>query len=113
MCTNLSRDEDSVRDAAGASVKSAISHTFTRDTRDDPFIATRGFYLRLKQVSQHLLDLERELLLIWRYSLSQEYAGLGGDANFVKAEQEGSISRSLGGGYVRSLAPVSTIRESC
>ncbi|GAA5854270.1 hypothetical protein JCM5353_000195 [Sporobolomyces roseus] len=71
----------SVRDAAGASVKSAISHTFTRDTRDDPFIATRGFYLRLKQ----------------------EYAGLGGDANFVKAEQEGSVSRSLGGGYSVSL----------
>ncbi|GAA5954097.1 hypothetical protein JCM3765_005289 [Sporobolomyces pararoseus] len=71
----------SVRDAAGASVKSALSHTFTRDTRDDPFIATRGFYLKLKQ----------------------EYAGLGGDANFLKAEQEGSISRSLGGGYSVSL----------
>ncbi|GAA6064252.1 hypothetical protein JCM10212_006401 [Sporobolomyces blumeae] len=71
----------SVRDAAGASVKSALSHTFTRDTRDDPFIATRGFYLRLKQ----------------------EYAGLGGDANFLKAEQEGAVSRSLGGGYSVSL----------
>ncbi|GAA5899940.1 SAM complex subunit SAM50 [Sporobolomyces salmoneus] len=71
----------SVRDAAGASVKSALSHTFTRDTRDDPFIATRGFYLKLRQ----------------------EYAGLGGDANFVKAEQEGSVSRSLGGGYSVSL----------
>lgn len=34
----------------------------------------------------------------------QEYAGLAGDAHFVKAEQEGSVSRWLGGGYVcRSL----------
>ncbi|GAA5945005.1 SAM complex subunit SAM50 [Sporobolomyces koalae] len=67
----------SVRDSAGPSVKSAVSHTFTRDSRDDPFIATRGFYLKLKQ----------------------EYAGLGGDANFLKSEHESSISRSLGNGY--------------
>lgn len=33
-------------------------------------------------------------------SLSQEYAGLGGDANFVKAESESSISRPLGFGHV-------------
>lgn len=36
-------------------------------------------------------------------AFSQEYAGLGGDAQFVKAEQEGSISRSLGAGYVRAV----------
>ncbi|BGP34898.1 hypothetical protein JCM10296v2_006722 [Rhodotorula toruloides] len=72
----------SMRDAAGPTVKSSISHTFTRDTRDDPFVATRGHYLRLRQ----------------------EYAGLGGDAQFVKAEQEGTISRSLGGGYSGSLS---------
>ncbi|CDR35620.1 hypothetical protein NBRC10512_006492 [Rhodotorula toruloides] len=72
----------SMRDAAGPTVKSSLSHTFTRDTRDDPFVATRGHYLRLRQ----------------------EYAGLGGDAQFVKAEQEGSISRSLGAGYSASLS---------
>ncbi|EGU11144.1 DEAD/DEAH box helicase domain protein [Rhodotorula toruloides ATCC 204091] len=72
----------SMRNAAGPTVKSSISHTFTRDTRDDPFVATRGHYLRLRQ----------------------EFAGLGGDAQFVKAEQEGSISRSLGGGYSASLS---------
>ncbi|CEQ39372.1 SPOSA6832_00887 [Sporobolomyces salmonicolor] len=71
----------SIRDAAGASVKSAISHTFTRDTRDDPFIAIRGLFVKLKQ----------------------EYAGLGGDANFLKFEQEGSLSRPIGGGYSFSL----------
>ncbi|GAA5863064.1 hypothetical protein JCM3774_001409 [Rhodotorula dairenensis] len=71
----------SIREAAGPSVKSALSHTFTRDTRDDPFASTRGSFLKLKQ----------------------EYAGLGGDAHFLKAEQEGSISRWLGGGYSASL----------
>jgi len=39
-------------------------------------------------------------------NLLQEYAGLGGDANFVKAEQEGSVSRSLGGGYVSRIRSV-------
>ncbi|BGP51246.1 hypothetical protein JCM10450v2_007175 [Rhodotorula kratochvilovae] len=72
----------SIRNAAGPSVKSALSHTFVRDTRDDPFVSTTGAFVKLKQ----------------------EYAGLGGDAHFVKAEQEGSISRSLGGGYSVSLS---------
>lgn len=64
----------SIRNAAGPSVKSALSHTMVRDTRDDPFIATSGSYLRLMQ----------------------EYAGLGGDVNFVKTEGETKISRALG-----------------
>ncbi|GAA5870366.1 hypothetical protein JCM8547_006615 [Rhodosporidiobolus lusitaniae] len=63
----------SIRNAAGPSVKSSLSHTFTHDTRDDPFLSTRGAFLKLKQ----------------------EYAGLGGDASFVKAEGEGSLSRPL------------------
>lgn len=40
----------------------------------------------------------------------QEYAGLGGDAQFVKAEQEGSISRSLGGGYVSGRSSLESNR---
>ncbi|GAA6049158.1 hypothetical protein JCM3770_003283 [Rhodotorula araucariae] len=72
----------SIRNAAGPSVKSALSHTFVRDTRDDPFVSTSGAFIKLKQ----------------------EYAGLGGDAHYVKAEQEGSISRSLGHGYSISLS---------
>ncbi|GAA5899537.1 hypothetical protein JCM8208_000585 [Rhodotorula glutinis] len=87
----------SIRDAAGPSVKSAISHVFMRDTRDDPFVSTRGAFVKLKQ----------------------EYAGLGGDANFLKLEQEGSVARSLGGGYSVSLSgrsgflfPLSAVRTS-
>lgn len=63
----------SIRDAAGPSVKSSLSACFWRDTRDDPFIATRGHFAKLKA----------------------EYAGLGGDANFAKLEAEHSVSRPL------------------
>ena len=67
-----------IRNAAGLSVKSALSHTLLHDTRDDPVLSTRGSYFRAMQ----------------------EYAGLGGDANFVKSENEAHIARSLGNGYV-------------
>lgn len=46
-----------IREAAGPSVKSAFSHTFTRDTRDDPFASTRGSFLKLKQVGSGSLSL--------------------------------------------------------
>lgn len=68
----------SMRRLAGHTVKSAISHTVTSDTRDDAFMATRGRLLRLHQ----------------------EYAGLGGDANHYKVEGEGQISRAFGRGWV-------------
>lgn len=70
----------SVREAAGQSVKSAVSHTFVRDSRDDPFVPTRGAYARLRQ----------------------ELAGFGGDASFLKSETEGSVSREVGAGWVVS-----------
>jgi len=72
----------SVRNAAGLSVKSSLSHTFVRDTRDDPFIATKGSYLRLMQ----------------------EYAGLGGDADHFKTEGETQLSRDIGAGCTLSFA---------
>jgi outer membrane protein assembly factor BamA len=46
MCTAMY----SVREAAGQTVKSSISHVLVRDTRDDPFMASKGSYLRMKQV---------------------------------------------------------------
>ncbi|PWN54142.1 hypothetical protein IE53DRAFT_383332 [Violaceomyces palustris] len=52
-------------------VKSSISHTLLRDTRDDPLMPSRGSY----------------------FKMVQEYAGLGGDSNFFKAEFESSIGR--------------------
>ncbi|GAA94490.1 uncharacterized protein L969DRAFT_68833 [Mixia osmundae IAM 14324] len=61
----------SMRNAAGHSTKSALTHVLSRDTRDDPFVASRGYLLRL----------------------SQEYAGLGGDAAHFRAEGETQASR--------------------
>ncbi|KAJ1302086.1 hypothetical protein OPQ81_000918 [Rhizoctonia solani] len=39
----------SMRQSTGYTSKSSISHTLTRDTRDDPLQGTRGFYLRYFQ----------------------------------------------------------------
>ncbi|KAJ7255225.1 surface antigen-domain-containing protein [Mycena rebaudengoi] len=63
----------SIREAAGQSVKSSVSHTFLLDSRDDRLTPTRGLYLK----SVH------------------EVAGLGGDASFIKSETHGLISRPI------------------
>ncbi|TFK22394.1 mitochondrial protein [Coprinopsis marcescibilis] len=63
----------SMRQAAGETTKSSISHTYTRDTRDDRIAATKGSYLKL----------------------FHEFAGLGGDASFYKTEVEGQVSRPI------------------
>jgi len=72
-----------MRESAGVSLKSSLSHTFLLDTRDDKMAATRGAYGKIYQ----------------------EIAGLalGGDASFYKAEAEGQVSRALGRGVVRLL----------
>ncbi len=57
MCTAMY----SVREAAGQTVKSSISHVLVRDTRDDPFMASKGSYLRMKQVRLALPALRRYL----------------------------------------------------
>jgi outer membrane protein insertion porin family len=65
----------SIREAAGTSVKSSLSHAFVYDTRDDGIAATKGVYGKLYH----------------------ELAGLvlGGDASFYKAEFEGQASRKM------------------
>ncbi|KAJ3146274.1 hypothetical protein HDU86_000490 [Geranomyces michiganensis] len=74
----------SIRKDAGHSLKSALSHSFTRDHRDDPMLPTRGTYVRVRE----------------------EIAGLGGDVHFAKGEAEGQYIRNLGHGFTLS----STIR---
>ena len=49
-----------------------------RDTRDDALLGTRGSYVKL----------------------SHEFAGLGGDAQFYKAEGAGQLARRLLPGVV-------------
>jgi len=64
-----------MRQSAGTSVKSSLSHTFLFDTRDDKITATRGAYGKI----------------------FQELAGFGtgGDARFYKVEMEGQASRKI------------------
>ena len=64
-----------MRQSAGTSVKSSLSHTFLYDTRDDKITATRGAYGKF----------------------FQELAGfgMGGDARFYKVEMEGQASRKI------------------
>ncbi|CCM00441.1 uncharacterized protein FIBRA_02473 [Fibroporia radiculosa] len=80
----------SMREAAGQSLKSAISHSWTRDTRDDALLGTRGSY----------------------FKISQEYAGLLGDASFYKGEIQSQLSRSLFPGTIVSFAARSGILHS-
>jgi outer membrane protein insertion porin family len=67
-----------MREASGHSLKSSLSHTWVRDTRDDKLTGTRGFYTKA----------------------FQEVAGIGGDAKFHKLEAEGQFSRPLFPGAV-------------
>lgn len=67
-----------MREAAGTTSKSAVSYTYTLDTRDDRVMSTRGMYGKIYQ----------------------ELAGLGGDASFYKAEAESQLSRPLLPGVV-------------
>jgi len=67
-----------MREASGHSLKSSLSHTWVRDTRDDKLTGTRGIYTKV----------------------SQEIAGIGGDAKFHKLEAEGQLSRPLFPGAV-------------
>ena len=59
-------------------VSSGWQHSYMRDTRDDALLGTRGSYVKL----------------------SQEFAGLGGDAQFYKAEGAGQLARRLLPGVV-------------
>ncbi|WFD33159.1 hypothetical protein MSPP1_004217 [Malassezia sp. CBS 17886] len=70
-----------IRKLAKPTLKSAVSYTVEVDTRDDPLFTTAGRYVK-------------GVL---------EYAGLGGDTSFVKAEGFSSISRAFGNGWAWSL----------
>ncbi|KAF7334237.1 SAM50-like protein SPAC17C9.06 [Mycena sanguinolenta] len=72
----------SIREAAGQTVKSSVSHTFQLDNRDDRLFPTRGFYLKT----------------------AHEIAGFGGDAAFMKSETHAQMSRPLVPGVSVSLA---------
>ncbi|KAG6820519.1 hypothetical protein H0H93_015992 [Arthromyces matolae] len=72
----------SMREAAGHSLKSALSHTYVIDCRNDRTLPTQGHYAKF----------------------SNEFAGLGGDASFYKSELQAQVARPIIGGVAVSLA---------
>lgn len=64
-----------MRQSAGTSMKSSLSHTFFYDTRDDKVAATCGAYGKFFHELAGL--------------------GMGGDARFYKVEVDGQISRQV------------------
>lgn len=75
---DLTHVRRSMREAAGQSIKSSVYHSWTRDTRDDRLLGTRGAYAKF----------------------FHELAGAGGDTSFYKAEAQGQLARSLFSGVV-------------
>ncbi|CAG8777540.1 3335_t:CDS:2, partial [Cetraspora pellucida] len=72
----------SIRESAGHSLKSSVTHTLIRDKRDDSMLPSRGYYIKL----------------------FQELAGLGGDVKFIKNEIESQINFPLGKGFIFSAS---------
>ncbi|KAK2187041.1 hypothetical protein NP493_180g07002 [Ridgeia piscesae] len=87
-----------VREHAGHSVKSALRHTWIRDKRDSTVMPTTGYCIEL----------------------TQEIAGLGGDAKYVRHETEFQANKllwygtvvqlSLAGGIMKTIQPGGNIR---
>jgi len=77
VCVQL--DLCSIREDAGQTVKSSVSHLWIKDTRDDKIAASRGYYVKF----------------------FHELAGLSGDVSFYKVDVESQLSRSFGHGLVR------------
>lgn len=67
-----------MRNDAGHSFKSSISHQYTLDTRDDVVFPSTGEYVKV----------------------SQEVAGLGGDVSFLKTEFTAQKAVSLPNNFV-------------
>eukprot|EP00842_Homolaphlyctis_polyrhiza_P005878 jgi/Hompol1/6291/HPOL_004919-RA len=67
----------SIRNDAGHSLKSAITHSLSFDSRDDAMLPSRGLY--------------------WK--AFQEIAGIGGDVRHIKAEVDSQISMPLPLGF--------------
>ena len=103
----------SIRQDAGSSVKSAVSYTYTRDTRDDVTMGTKGTYTKMIWVRSTPADQPIKKLNALHYCI-QEFAGLGGDAHYTKSESIWSASRLIGPGMVRHRSSLPTnLRLNC
>ncbi|KAG9000288.1 hypothetical protein FRB90_011865 [Tulasnella sp. 427] len=75
----------SMREATGHSFKSAVTHTYLRDTRDDTMFGSRGTYTKI----------------------AHEVAGLGGDVSHFKSESVFQVSRRVADGLSLSFSTAS------
>jgi outer membrane protein insertion porin family len=98
-----------MRAAAGSNAKSAISHTYVVDTRDDRLVANRGFYLRFfQELAGAGIDVPLCAAAVGKPGVTASF-GLGGDAAFYKAETEAQISRQVADGLVSWIFDVSLL----
>ncbi|KAH8922544.1 hypothetical protein BT69DRAFT_1350782, partial [Atractiella rhizophila] len=82
ICDLGARASMSMRESAGTTTKSAVSHTVTSDTREDVFEPSKGGMY---------------------YKLTQELAGLGGDAKHIKGTVDVQKSLPLSSAATLSL----------
>ncbi|KAG8916306.1 hypothetical protein FRC01_003239 [Tulasnella sp. 417] len=75
----------SMREAAGHSFKSGLTHTYLRDTRDDPMFGSQGSYAKI----------------------AHEIAGLAGDVSHFKSESVFQVSRQVANGLSLSYSAAS------
>ncbi|MEO1311601.1 MAG: outer membrane protein assembly factor BamA [Pseudomonadota bacterium] len=68
--------------SAGDRLASTVGYTVSFDRRNDPILPTNG----------------------WRFSLSQNFAGVGGDRNNIRTELSGAYYKRLYRGFIGQLA---------
>ncbi|KAG0280010.1 hypothetical protein BGZ95_011596 [Linnemannia exigua] len=80
VCRPSEKATLTIREQCGHSLKSALTHMWVHDMRDEPLLPSTGHYVRV----------------------IQEYAGLGGDVNHIRQEIEAQVARSNNAGYILS-----------
>ncbi|KAF9434816.1 hypothetical protein BGZ76_007366 [Entomortierella beljakovae] len=78
ICRPADKASLSIREQCGHNLKSALTHLWVHDRRDEPLLPSTGHYIRV----------------------TQEYAGLGGDVEHLRQEVEAQIARSNDSGYI-------------
>ena len=73
FCGNLGGGSRALCEQIGSSLNSSVGYTLLIDRRNDPIRATRG----------------------WTGSLRQDFAGVGGDVNYVKTELDATVYYGL------------------
>ncbi|KAI1319424.1 hypothetical protein EDD11_004001 [Mortierella claussenii] len=80
VCRPSEKASLSIREQCGHSLKSAFTHLWVHDMRDEPLMPSTGHFVRV----------------------IQEYAGLGGDVNHLRQELEAQVVRSNKSGFIAS-----------